>query len=368
MDGRAASAALRAELDLEGNLLHAERIRQIAELEGREAVPLLLEAQRRGSRAVRLTALEALAVVDAGVADPIARELLRTHADLGVRCAAAAALGRAESAEAFEALVAASNVDASSLVRVSALESLARHPGAHQSHYLWARFLNALERFERGAVEPGTPPDWPAREVGGLVAAFAARYDRAVEAKFIELWQSSRSVSLRLQVGGALFRAGTAAGRAAVELGLSDPFLEHCTSRCGRDDARRHVIVLATRAALASPPAVAYETLRRHLTDGAIARPCGQERATLVLTLLACQAGDRAAAGSWLVDDFLALQKGARPDPRWRADCERLVAGVRPVEVPGLGHVLPPVAYEAHRLVRALGANETSGGGLRGAW
>lgn len=224
--GDAVVPELRAALNLQGRVADASRLRALARIEGKAALPLVLEAVEKGSPELRAAAITSLAVIDRAVADPIAIKLLETDRSVEVKRAGAVALGGSSSDAALEALI--KLFRGSEELRDEAHELLVTSPHPQTTNRVIAMLtpeLLALEPFKlkkagaKGAKASGNAALKHQDEVELLrmaIELLGERQDKAAHPFLLQVFREHKLENVRDTAALALLMSGYEDGSGAL--------------------------------------------------------------------------------------------------------------------------------------------------------
>jgi hypothetical protein len=276
--GQAAAPLLADGLRTEdGGRADARRLLCLAHASPPIARPRIDRALEHGNAAMRSAAIEALGVVDAAAAEPIAIAMLARERAGDVRAAAATALASASSDAALDALITALDTESAREVVAASLRSM-KHP--HVAQRLLARLTPELLARASRAHGPAPRGAAAAKRKGAatgesddaqkasayavcLIEGLGARDDAGVEATLTELWNSHADAAIVHAAGRRLAAIATPSARAVLTAGLVP----------GAIAGDR--LNIALRAVLDGEPVQAFDTLVPFFDDKALARKGG---------------------------------------------------------------------------------------------
>lgn len=319
--GKLVAPELLASLRVEnGKDLDARKLRVLAEIQGPEAKPLLIEALEKGTPELRRSALVELSALDHAMAEPYALRLIAEDRSREVQRAAAQTLGSATCDEALDALIEAFS-EQPELRRAAghALAALAHPRATERALALLTPELLALANLKLPKAD--TPAKKKANEkleqqhrekVGYLSAVLdllASRSDKAVTADTVlSVFRDHKVKDVK-----------NAAARALLKGGYDGAFDELAPSVYDADWSIRDDFI---EAILDNDPARAFERLGRFLDPTRLKTKNHLEFAQQILNTVAGRSdeeepADEAAAEAQEEKEEARAPSLASRDPRW---------------------------------------------------
>ncbi len=322
------------QIRVRGNLMDAQRVRELADRYRAEAVPFLRDATRDGSPSVVAAAIQALARVDPeNVAERAFAILTMPGQDSDARAAAAEALSQVHSELALTVLIQAT-VD-SPLVSDSAIRALHEHRSTRATVRIREHLRSILDDLGRSRVGTTTEEDEQfsmgrrTRAALGLLGLLVQRSYSDMEAELFSLWRTHPDIVVKAAAARGLLDGSIDNAYAVLIEGLPGGNEGYPHEPLGELENGGVRLILADAAyvvLLGASPSDAFSRLSSLFDVEKLGDWFGNKRAEIILLLLLGQVGWNPTSWLWGYADELH-RRGVLPDARWQALGSRLESG-----------------------------------------